>query len=371
MRVVPDRVIVWNEAQKAEAVEMHGARAEQVVVTGAQVFDRWFDARPSRTRAEFCQVVGLDPSRPFVLYVGSSLFIAPDEVPFAERWLARLRGASDPSLASAGVLVRPHPANANQWRVFASGAGVAVWPPIGTGPSHPDFARDYFDSLYHAAAVVGINTSAQIEAGIVGRPVLTIRAPEFVHSQAGAPHFSHLVREGAALVQSSDSLDEHLGQLAAAIAGETTPDWSRRFLESFIRPHGLHVPAAPVFARAVRAMARAPKPAAELDGWRAPAWRPTVFVMARIARLLAEDRPLWVYAMRPFITAGVRLTGAAYRVGMAWGDTGRLRVKRARRALGRAWYESRRTMGRRLHRVSKPMRAVMRGALRRLAGRGA
>ena len=33
---------------------------------------------------------------------------------------------------------------------------------------------DYFDSIYHAAAVVGINTTAQIESAIVGRPVHTL-----------------------------------------------------------------------------------------------------------------------------------------------------------------------------------------------------
>ena len=35
-----------------------------------------------------------------------------------------------------------------------------------------------FDTAYHSAALVGLNTSAELEAGIVGRPVLTILAPE-------------------------------------------------------------------------------------------------------------------------------------------------------------------------------------------------
>jgi hypothetical protein len=90
--VLPERIVVWNEAQKTEAVSLHRARPEQVVVTGAQLFDRWFAARPTRSREAFCRDVGLDPSRPFVLYLGSSMFIAPDEVPFAERWVAALRG---------------------------------------------------------------------------------------------------------------------------------------------------------------------------------------------------------------------------------------------------------------------------------------
>jgi hypothetical protein len=370
MRVVPDRVIVWNEVQKAEAVALHGARPDQVVVTGAQVFDRWFQARPGRTRDEFCRMIGLDPARPIVLYVGSSVFVAPDEVPFAERWLARLRGAADFTVAEAGVLVRPHPANANQWRLLPPAPGVAVWPPIGTDPTHPDFARDYFDSLYHSAAVVGVNTSAQIEAGIVGRPVLTIRAREFAHSQAGAPHFTHLVREGAALVRAADTLDEHLHQLSDALAGRAPLDEARRFVGSFVRPLGLDVPAVPAFVAAVEALSRQGGSAAP-DPWWAAAVRPGVWAVARVAHLLAEDRPLWVYAVRPLITAGVWAAAAVYGVRTAWSGGGRLRVKRARRAAGRLWHQSRRSAGRRLDRASRPVRAVMRGALRRLAGRGA
>ena len=47
----PDRLIVWNESQRAEAAELHGVAAETVTVTGAQAYDHWFEQRPSSTRA--------------------------------------------------------------------------------------------------------------------------------------------------------------------------------------------------------------------------------------------------------------------------------------------------------------------------------
>src|SRR5688572_28585109 len=73
---VPDRVLVWNEAQKREAIELHGVAAERVVVTGAQAYDHWFATEPSEDRAAFCTRAGLDTSRPFFLYLCSSPFIA-------------------------------------------------------------------------------------------------------------------------------------------------------------------------------------------------------------------------------------------------------------------------------------------------------
>jgi len=61
MRVVPDKVFVWNETQCTEAVKFHRVPRRRVVLTGAQPFDRWFGREPRETRAEFCTKVGLDP----------------------------------------------------------------------------------------------------------------------------------------------------------------------------------------------------------------------------------------------------------------------------------------------------------------------
>src|SRR5207248_10861148 len=89
VKAPPDRAFVWNEFQVREAVDLHGLPADRVVVTGAQLFDPWFDRRPSMTREEFLARVGLDPAAPYVLYVGSSRNIAPaeKEIPFVLGWI--------------------------------------------------------------------------------------------------------------------------------------------------------------------------------------------------------------------------------------------------------------------------------------------
>ena len=123
-------------------------------------------------------------------------------------------------MRNAGVLLRPHPANARQWRALDPDLpDTALWPPIGSDPSAPDFRDDYFDSIYHSAAVVGINTSAQIEAAILRRPVLTVRAREFAHAQAGTLHFQHLVDPGSGFVQVASTLQEHVEQLGDILSG--------------------------------------------------------------------------------------------------------------------------------------------------------
>jgi hypothetical protein len=373
VRVLPDHVVVWNEAQRREAVALHGVPAGRVLVTGAQLFDRWFTAQPSRSREEFCRTVGLDPARPFLLYVGSSQFIAPDEVPFAERWLAAIRGAADPAMAGAGALVRPHPANARQWHTLDTQAfgNVALWPPIGTDPTSPGFREDYFDSIYHSAGVVGINTSAQIEAAIIGRPVFTVRSPEFAHAQDGTLHFRHLVQDGG-VVHVAQTLDEHVAQLSAF--AETADAWrarNRAFVETFIRPHGLEAAVAPRFAGAITALLSEGRPAARRHSGLATLAGVPALLCAYAARALADGRPLWVYAMRPVVSVGVWAAATPYGVSAAWDGHVRPAMKRMRRGAWTAWYESSREIGQQAHRARKRLlRAVrdVRVAARRTVG---
>jgi len=264
IRVPPDRVLVWNEAQKIEAVTMHGTDPSTVVVTGAMVYDQWFARRPSSTREEFCARVGLDPSRPILLYLCSSPFIAPDEVNFIAQWIAAIRSAPDSRIRTAGILIRPHPENRQPWHRFsAQGYGdVAVWPRGGASPIDAASKNEFFDSMYHAAGAVGINTSAQIECGIVGRPIFTIRTPEYRRTQEGTLHFRHLTSEGGGLLRLSDDFDAHVRQIAAALDDpEGTRQQIEGFVRSFTRPYGLDVEATPRMVDAIEQFAAEPAPA--------------------------------------------------------------------------------------------------------------
>jgi hypothetical protein len=260
VKAVPDRVFVWNETQRREAVELHGLPSNRVVATGAQLFDSWFERSPTADRAAFLAGHGLDPASAAVLFVGSSPNIAPaaKEVAFVRRWLEALRASSDASLRDVGVLVRPHPGNIADWaEIDLSAQGAAIAPRVRPGiPMGPDDEALYFDSIHHAAAVVGINTSAMIESFVQRRPVLTIRDPAFHQTQQDSQHFRYLLPAAGGALQAADSLDEHLTQLAGALAD---PGRSReridRFVESFLRPHGLERSATPILAAAIEALA--------------------------------------------------------------------------------------------------------------------
>jgi hypothetical protein len=256
IQILPDLVTVWNAFQQREAETMHDVPRERIAVTGAQLFDQWFAMRPGSTREAFCAERGLDLARPIILYLCSSSFICPHEVPFVRRWLAAVRAHQDPILRSANVLVRPHPAHAPQWSglSLAEFGNVVIWPPAGAAPLDDERKQDYFDTLFHAACVVGVNTSGFLEAGILGRRTLSVRSPEFPQSQEGTLHFRYLTAAG--LVSLADEIAPHLAELADVLrGGGEANEQIRRFVEEFLRPNGLGLPCTPILASALERLA--------------------------------------------------------------------------------------------------------------------
>lgn len=256
VKVVPDRVFVWNDTQRREAVELHRVPSNRIVVTGAQLFDSWFGRSPTAERAEFLEGHGLDPASPVVLFVGSSPNVAPaaEEIAFVYRWLEALRASSDSSLRRVGVLVRPHPGSVVEWTAIdLSMLGAAIAPRVRPGiPMGRDDEALYFDSIHHSTAVVGINTSAMIESFVQGRPVLTVRDPAFRETQEKSHHFRYLLPAAGGALQAADSLDAHLAQLRDAVSAPG--DYRARieaFVGSFLRPHGLETPATPILVDAL------------------------------------------------------------------------------------------------------------------------
>jgi hypothetical protein len=297
IRVVPDKVIVWNHTQRQEAERFHSVSTDRVVVTGAQCFDQWFDRPPTRDREEFCRRVGFFGARPFLLYVCSALFRgSPSEAAFVVRWVASIRQSSDARLREMPILVRPHPQRSAEWSAdllaeLSRVKDVVRW---GSNPVDTESRADYFDSMFHAAAVVGLNTSALVESAIVDRPVFTILLPEFRDSQEGTFHFHYLLDEANGFLNASRSLDEHTRQLSSLLSGNQT--WSavnRRFVEHFVRPRGATVAATPVFADAVEQIARdaSPQPRSS-DAWLI-LLRPLIYALVLAGRLPFVERIYW------------------------------------------------------------------------------
>jgi hypothetical protein len=109
--------------------------------------------------------------------------------------------------------------------------------------------------------VVGITTSAFLEAAVVGRPVMSFYAEDLVPEHEASLHFQHLVDAEHGLLTMADSLEEHERQLARVLAGPPADMLARqqRFVHAFVRPRGIAVPATTVVADALERLPGAPR----------------------------------------------------------------------------------------------------------------
>lgn len=249
---VPSRVLVWNEAQRKEAEEFHGVERHRCRMTGALAFDHWFSTTPTLSRAEFLERVGVPADAPLILYLCSSRSIIKRESSFVTRWVRAVRGAADARVRAASIIVRPHPQAMGRWDEWdAPDPAVRLFPKNGETPVGDADRADYFHSLYYADVIVGLNTSALIEAAIVGKPVLSVASPR----KAGyrpTLHFSHLERR---LLIVAPDLPDHVEQIAAALDAPKPSPRCQAFVAEFVRPFGLEQPAGERMADAVEELA--------------------------------------------------------------------------------------------------------------------
>jgi hypothetical protein len=269
VRVQPDRVFVWNEVQRKEAIDLHGCRPEDVVVTGAERFDGFFAMQPSVTREAFFAEFGLDPRRPLILYLGSSQLTGPNEMELLRRWAESIRASKDEVVRQAAILVRPHPALRRSYASvdYSDLGGVAF-----SLDASPRGDQLLYDSLFHAHVAVGLNTSAMLEAAIVGRPVHTLVIPGFDEGQTGTMHFHYLVEAFGGLATIARDFEEHNRQLAEVLSRDpVVSPRSRHFAEQFLRPHGVDRPVSPIVTAEIeRAATITKRPASTARFWHGP-----------------------------------------------------------------------------------------------------
>ena len=292
LRTFPDLITVWNHVQEREAIDMHGVPAERVAVTGAQCYDQWFGREPSQDRESFCRELRLPPSRPYVIWLCSSLFRGSRaESELVEEWLHALRSSDAPELRNLGVLIRPHPARLAEWRRvdLSSYANVAF---KGSNPINRTAKDFYFDSMAHAHAAIGLTSSSMIEAGIVGKPVLTIVDDTYSENQVGTIHFRYLVETGGGLLTVADCLDQHMLQLKALLS-EPAPRSNPEFVREFIRPYGLDEAATPRFSDAIERLAASPAPRHRLGLSLAVILRPLLYLVLLFRRLRYRSKRTW------------------------------------------------------------------------------
>ena len=233
-----DRLIVWNELMKQQAVEIHGYEPDEVLVAGpapGPVFPRRGSRRGPRRRAPteaFLRKIGADPARKLVTLTTtpSSIYAHHDHV---LRVLVRAM-ASGAWPFPVQILVRLHPRDtAEAYREFQGLDHVFVEKPFrptvrsGDGLDvdiTAESQQHLADTMRHSDVVVNVASTIAIEAAIFDTPVVNIAfdgetPSDWVRSARRYYRFTHYVnitRHGAVRVaETPDELVEQVGRYLA------------------------------------------------------------------------------------------------------------------------------------------------------------
>jgi len=246
MPVVPDAILVWNDALAAEAAKRHAVGPERFAVTGAARFDTYFKAKRRSSRESFCVQVGADHRRALLLHAGSAPGVAEGERALVEGLAAALR--ERPETAEAQLLVRPHPAAPHALDGLEA-PNVLMWPPAALGfPDTQALRKLLVQALLHSAAVTGVHPGVFLEAAVFDRPCIGLAGGR------GAGTGRPLRR--LAVVEDAADPAEAVGALVRILAHDDDGSERRRsFVEEFLRPFPEGTTAANVTLKALEAVA--------------------------------------------------------------------------------------------------------------------
>ena len=221
-----DKLVVWNDIMKEQAINLHGYDAASIAVAGAPQFDPHFRTRTPR--AEFFARIGADPNRKLIALTTTprSLYSHHDHV------LRELvKAMNDGRLRNAQVLVRLHPRDEfGAYDEFTKTPHVIIEKPfrdtvkVADGLAidvMPENQKHLGDTLCHADVVVNVASTITIEACIFDTPVVNINfdGPDespYVKSARRYYSFTHYVNitnRGAVRVAASP------GDLVRDVAG--------------------------------------------------------------------------------------------------------------------------------------------------------
>ena len=223
----PDRLIVWNEAMREEAVELHGFKRDQITVTGPPHFDPYVRRTGWIDRETFLRGLGLDLAKRIVLYATSPQRYFTDSIAVTEM-LVRANEAGRFG-DDVQLVIRLHPQviqgqdadDLGAWERFRGRVYLDV--PRGQTGLAADYTPDgiaHIAQLLDASAVtINVASSISIDAAIFDTPIVNLRFDaeagrpylKSVRRQYDTDHYKQVLRTGA--VRLADTPDQLIDEV--------------------------------------------------------------------------------------------------------------------------------------------------------------
>jgi hypothetical protein len=221
----PDKLLVWSDHMKKEAIRLQGIPEYRVVETGAPLYDVFANPQRFGSRTENLTDLGLNPGRRVIFYGTNHAGYFENEVEVVRQVAEWVEGDALDEPCQLWVRLHPQAVSgpykvaAEPYRRLASDRVKIEFPPVRESKlawELPDNDIEHLVRLLRDADVV-INTGStlSIDAAIFDRPVICISYDpggdlpygRSVRRYYDSTHMSHVVRAGAVqLARSSEDL---------------------------------------------------------------------------------------------------------------------------------------------------------------------
>jgi CDP-glycerol:poly(glycerophosphate) glycerophosphotransferase len=219
----PDRLFVWSDHMRQEAITLQGVPPERIFETGSTVHDAFANTERFGSRSENLRRLGLDPERRLIVYGtnhGGSFWNEVEVVKRVAEWVEKDELGNDCQL-----WIRIHPQavrgvyaiRGEAYRDLISKRVIVEFPPVRDANlpwQLPKSDLQHLVSLLRDADVVINSGSLSIDAAILDRPVICVAfdscgdAPydQSVRRYYDYTHLAHVVKANA--VQLAHSPEE-------------------------------------------------------------------------------------------------------------------------------------------------------------------
>ena len=144
--------------------------------------------------------------------------------------------SADERVRTMPIVVRPYPGYEGL-SLVSDARGVCILPPpVGGRRTLQDDAL-FYDAIFHALAVVALDSAAFFDAMAIGRPGIVYRDARFTDIQS-AEHFSALMGHGALYEAGSQAVCADIISRLCADIDPLAPGRTA-YLARFIRPRGI------------------------------------------------------------------------------------------------------------------------------------
>jgi hypothetical protein len=232
-RVKADRMVVYNDFNKKEAIAIGDYHPEQITVTGFPQFDIYTHQEIFKSREEFCASMKLDPARRIALYGLPGDWKSPDTRPILAELERRIE--ANAFVKPLQILARFHPKYTDSSEGLVGAHIVFDKPGMQFGKGS-EFGIDasttankwsfrdadimhLANSIYHSDVVISVDSTLTLDAAALDKPSVLIaydgerklpykKSIAFIYERN---HFRNVVDTGAApLVKSHHDLVREL-----------------------------------------------------------------------------------------------------------------------------------------------------------------